>query len=78
MGLRKRVFDERTADEIYEQMTPEEREQFDKECEERLRDTYDSDMIETLKKNPSYVNFDTDMDMHEFLENIRAGKYDTK
>lgn len=78
MGLRKRVFDERTADEIYEQMTPEEREQFDKMCEEQLKHTHDNDMIEALKKNPTYIDFDTDMDMEEFLKRVMAGEYDAK
>ena len=77
MGLRKRVFDERTADEIYEQMTSEEREKFNKKCEEQLKHTHDNDMIEALKKDPS-INFDTYTDRKEFLRRVMAGEYDAK
>lgn len=88
MGLPKRNIFKETTKELFESMTPEERKQFDEKHDkmwERFERTgilstnenaEKSNIIEKLKKDPTSVHFDIDMDIKEFLEKVRAGEYD--
>lgn len=82
MGLPKRNIFKETTKELFENMTPEERKQFN-EKHDRMRERFErtgilstdentekSNIIEILKKDPTSVHFNIDMDIKEFLEKI--------
>lgn len=78
MGLPKRDLIKKTTKEIFEKMTLEELEELDKGYDEQALKKYHSDLIETLKTNPTSIDFDVYGDMGEFLKKVRSGEYDAK
>ena len=77
MGLRRPIIDHRTADQILQDMTPEERTEFEKECQNQIVTPEEhAQLIETLKTRPASINFDTYEDMGKFIKDVRASKYD--
>ncbi len=77
MGLRKLNIDRRTADQILQDMTPEEREQFERDCEEQLKCTHNGELLESIKADPS-ANFEVYGDREDFLRRLKAGEFDAK
>lgn len=78
MGLPKRNLITKTTKEIFESMTPEELEQLDEIDSEQEKEKYHSELIETLKTDPTSVHFDVYGDMGEFIKKVRSGEYDAK
>ena len=76
MGLRKLNIDRRTADQILQDMTPEEREQFERDCEEQLKCTHNGELLESIKADPS-ANLKS-MEIEKILRRLKAGEFDAK
>lgn len=75
MGLRKPIVDNRTAEQILQDMTQKERRQFEKDCEYQITQQEHLELLESIKADPS-ANFDVYGDRNEFLRQLMAGEFD--
>lgn len=75
MGLRKPIVDNRTAEQILQDMTQKERRQFEKDCEYQITQQEHLKLLESIKADPS-ANFDVYGDRNEFLRQLMAGEFD--
>lgn len=75
MGLRKPIVDNRTAEQILQDMTQKEQRQFEKDCEYQITRQEHLELLESIKADPS-ADFDVYGDRNEFLRQLMAGEFD--